>query len=96
MCGGPVVGSRGSICGMVEGIVPEDHPQESLRGKAVIIDSVDILQFIEGVESFVAGEERDDIVHLKGGEIAYETIGVEAVAEKDKYEDPFENIMKNT
>lgn len=98
MCGGPVVGQRGSICGMVEGIVPQEHPESFLRGAAVIIESPDILDFIKSVERVMTGENEvsDDVVHLTGGEIAYRTIGVQAVEEKDKYKDPFENIMKNT
>ena len=45
MCGGVAVSKRGSICGMVEGIVPKDHPQEILRNLGVIIDAPDILRF---------------------------------------------------
>lgn len=44
MCGGPVVGKRGSICGMIEGIVPVEHPTEAIRGSPVIIEAIDILE----------------------------------------------------
>lgn len=100
MCGGPVVGRRGTICGLIEGIVPPEHPDESLQGTAVIIDSVDVLSFVGSVERAIDGGETNDtldnIVHLRGGDVAYQTIGVQAVAEKDAYKDPFENIMKRT
>lgn len=86
----------------MEGIVPEEHPEASLRGAAVIIDSTEVLAFIAGVEKIMAGEEEEeeggatDIVYLEGGEVAYKTIGVEAVANKDEHKDPFEHIMKRT
>mmetsp|Transcript_24772 Transcript_24772/g.41903 ORF Transcript_24772/g.41903 Transcript_24772/m.41903 type:complete len:331 (-) Transcript_24772:234-1226(-) len=100
MCGGPVIGQRGTICGLIEGIVPPEHPDAALQGTAVIIDSIDIMTFVENVERVIEGSETKDIldsvVHLRGGEVAYQTIGVQAVAEKDSFEDPFENIMKRT
>lgn len=101
MCGGPVVGRRGSICGMVEGVVPPEHPDETLRGSAVIIDSVDILDFVGNVERVMTTGERGEgdahaecVVQLRGGDVAYKTIGEKAVAEEDKTIDPFETIMK--
>jgi hypothetical protein len=44
MCGGIAVGKRGSICGMVEGIVPKEHPKEILRDLGVIIETPEILR----------------------------------------------------
>jgi hypothetical protein len=44
MCGGVAVSKRGSICGMIEGIVPKDHPHEILRNLGVIIDAPEILR----------------------------------------------------
>jgi hypothetical protein len=44
MCGGVAVSKRGSICGMIEGIVPKDHPHDILRNLGVIIDAPDILR----------------------------------------------------
>lgn len=41
------------VCGMVEGIVPADHPDESLAGAAVFVESQDIRDFLTGVESGV-------------------------------------------
>lgn len=45
MCGGVAVSRRGSICGMIEGIVPNDHPHEILRNLGVIIEAKDILRY---------------------------------------------------
>lgn len=55
MCGGPVLMTSedekvSRICGMVEGIVPVDHPSEPLRGLAVFIESDDIWTFANDVE----------------------------------------------
>ena len=55
MCGGPVLMTSedekvSRICGMVEGIVPVDHPTEPLRGLAVFIESDDIWNFAKDVE----------------------------------------------
>ena len=91
-----MIGHRGSICGMIEGVVPGDNPTRRLRGKAVIIDSPDLLQFIDNVERAMAnGDECENVVYLQGGDIAYNTIGVEATARKDEMKDPFENVMRN-
>lgn len=45
MCGGIAVSNRGSICGMIEASVPDNHPQEILRNLGVIIDSKEILEY---------------------------------------------------
>jgi Ni,Fe-hydrogenase III small subunit len=45
MCGGPVVGKRGSICGMIDGIVPIDHSVPELQGCPVITEAPDILRY---------------------------------------------------
>jgi hypothetical protein len=59
MCGGPVVVSEedgggglvnGQIAGMIEGIVPMEHPVPELQGLAVFIDSDDIRDFVREVE----------------------------------------------
>jgi hypothetical protein len=48
MCGGPALARKNTgdtvprICGLLEGIVPTDHPVEGLRGLASIVDSVEI------------------------------------------------------
>ena len=68
MCGGPVVmTSEGEdqkasrICGMVEGIVPVDHPVEALQGLAVFIESDDIRDFLKDIE-------EDKVDPLLGGQ----------------------------
>ena len=68
MCGGPVLLSaphlkRNSVCGMLEGIVPSNHPIPQLQGLAAFINSREIATFIAKVE---AGSE--DIIRLEGGE----------------------------
>lgn len=94
MCGGPVIGSRGSICGMVEGIVPVDHSDESLQGKAVIIESSDILKFVSDVEeSILTNDSSSDLIFLEGGKIAEKIIGEDALANKKDYEDPLQKIQ---
>ncbi len=61
MCGGPVMwvgnlggkntrGKRNTVVGMVEGIVPADHPQVGLREAAVFIEAGDIRNFVNDVE----------------------------------------------
>ena len=71
MCGGPVVMTSqdekvSRICGMVEGIVPVDHPAESLQGLAVFIESDDIRSFVGDVEEgkvdpLVGGQSLDHV-----------------------------------
>lgn len=39
------------VCGMVEGIVPADHPNQSLAGAAVFVESQDILELLDKIES---------------------------------------------
>lgn len=46
MCGGPVISHRDAIAGMVEGIVPLEHPEESVRGAASIIEAQEIRRYI--------------------------------------------------
>ena len=48
----------------------------------------------EGERKEEEEEEEWDIVHLQGGDVAYQTIGAEAVQRRDGLEDPFEHIMK--
>jgi len=90
MCGGPIVGVRGSICGMVEGIVPTDHPSDELRGAVSMIEANDILKFVKDVE-----EGSDDVVQLVGGSSS-EHVGEESMkTEKDELvKDPMEFLMK--
>ena len=78
MCGGPVLfdgwngtnksseGSEkhmGQTVGMVEGIVPLDHPDLHLRGAAVFVETDQIRRFLDRIES---GEEQP----VRGGQIA--------------------------
>jgi len=60
MCGGPAVLQRRAknsgkkvveVVGLLEGVVPADHPQALLRGAAVFVEAGDILRFIRAVEA---------------------------------------------
>lgn len=73
MCGGPVLvvgnlgnkntrGKRNTVVGMVEGIVPPQHANETLREAAVFVEAGDIRAFVQAVE-------QGEIVPLQGGEI---------------------------
>lgn len=37
LCGGPVINADGKVCGVVEGIVPMNHPDPTLAGAAAFI-----------------------------------------------------------
>jgi hypothetical protein len=59
MCGGPVLISEKPtqdnqkiVCGIIEGIVPTDHPTESLRETAVFVESGEIRAFVKAVENY--------------------------------------------
>lgn len=70
MCGGVAVSKRGSICGMIEGIVPNDHPNHVLRNLAVIIESNEIKSFLKDVEEVKNNNLRssEKVCVLFGGE----------------------------
>ena len=69
MCGGPVLvssnGDKSKVCGIVEGIVPTNHPSDDLKGLAVFVDSNIITKFIDDVE-------QGKVEPLYGGECAIE------------------------
>ena len=39
------------VCGMVEGIVPADHPDEKLAGAAVFVESQDVVELLDRIEA---------------------------------------------
>jgi len=53
MCGGPAVfcGPGAEVVGLLEGVVPADHPQALLRGAAVFVEAAEILRFLRAVEA---------------------------------------------
>ena len=77
MCGGPVLVSKqgstittsttttgvGAVCGIIEGIVPTNHPNDDLKGLACFVDSKTITKFIDDVE-------QGKVKPLYGGECA--------------------------
>jgi hypothetical protein len=64
MCGGPVcLLSSNKVSGLVEGIVPTNHPDDKLKGLAVFVDSKIIRNFIDDVE-------KGKIIPLLGGDCA--------------------------
>jgi hypothetical protein len=68
MCGGPVVLDqkrypKNTACGMLEGIVPLEHPIPEFRGLAAFISSLEVSTFIANIEAGC-----DSVVKLEGGE----------------------------
>ena len=41
------------VCGLLEGIIPVDHPDAELRGLGSIVDNTQILGFVQDVEAGV-------------------------------------------
>lgn len=91
MCGGPVLysnnGDKSKVCGMVEGIVPTNHPDDGLKGLAVFIDSKIITKFIDDVEQGI-------VEPLYGGDIAI-TVGSDQDSSKMNFDKILEDDSKN-
>ena len=62
--------SVGAVCGLLEGIVPVDHPVRELQGLASIVDSRQIAAFLEDVEAGADALAAKGHVALVGGEAA--------------------------
>ncbi len=46
MCGGPAtIEDTTNVCGMIEGIVSQDHEVANLQGMAVIVDDLVIAEY---------------------------------------------------
>lgn len=50
LCGAPALDIEGNACGMVEGIVPENHKDKRLAGAAAFMPSYVVKEFIDYVE----------------------------------------------
>lgn len=83
MCGGPVLRAASKrVHGLLEGIVPQDHPTASLRGLASFIESLEIASFLRDLE-------RGRIQPLVGGD------ALEVIArDKDPEKLNLESILK--
>eukprot|EP00592_Proboscia_alata_P011243 CAMPEP_0194367516 /NCGR_PEP_ID=MMETSP0174-20130528/15607_1 /TAXON_ID=216777 /ORGANISM="Proboscia alata, Strain PI-D3" /LENGTH=250 /DNA_ID=CAMNT_0039143311 /DNA_START=247 /DNA_END=999 /DNA_ORIENTATION=+ len=53
LCGGPVLDANNRVAGVVEGIVPLNHADESLRGCAAFIPASTLRSFLEGAEQYM-------------------------------------------
>lgn len=79
LCGGPTIDSDGRVCGIVEGIVPKDHPDERLAGAASFIPSFRIQQFLDHaehqmLESIMPPDVYKKVIELKKtGELGTES-----------------------
>ena len=69
------------VCGMVEGIVPTDHPADAIRGLAVFIESDDILDFAREVE-----QGNGVVEPLLGGQSLDHVGSVDKDPDRDMYE----------
>lgn len=75
MCGGPVLNKSNKVVGLLEGIVPVDHPSADLRGLAVFVENNTISQFVNDVENKLESRDlsnkiNDRVVSLVGGKAA--------------------------
>jgi len=71
--GGSSSGGNGNIdgvCGLLEGIVPVNHPARELQGLASIVDSRQIAAFLDDVEAGADALAAKGHVALVGGEAA--------------------------
>ena len=72
VCGGPVFDHDGKVCGVVEGIVPDDHEEKELAGAASFIPYFRIKEFVDYaeqhmLEKIVPKTLYDKVVDLKRG-----------------------------
>jgi hypothetical protein len=73
LCGGPVLDSLGqTCCGIIEGIVPTDHPDTRMAGAASFIPHLKIKEFIDYaeramLEKILPKNVFDKVVDLKNG-----------------------------
>ena len=72
LCGGPVIDTDNRVCGIVEGIVPNDHEDKKIAGAASFIPSFRIKEFIEYAEKVMLQEILpkhvfDKVVEMKKG-----------------------------
>lgn len=53
LCGGPVIDEEGSVCGVVEGIVPKTHENKNIAGSAAFMPNYIMSPFIDFAERFM-------------------------------------------
>lgn len=53
LCGGPVLDTQNRVCGVVEGIVPMEHPESQLAGAAAFIPPHTLESFVDWAECFM-------------------------------------------
>jgi hypothetical protein len=56
LCGGPAIDKDGKVCGVVEGIMPEDYPDKRMAGAASFIPSAQLGSFIDFAEELMLKE----------------------------------------
>lgn len=56
LCGGPALDENGNICGVVEGIMPEDYPDERIAGAASFLPTPILSDFINYAEQLMLKE----------------------------------------
>lgn len=72
VCGGPVLDKDNRVCGIVEGIVPVDHPEKEMAGAASFIPYFRLRHFVDFaeqhmLEKIVPKQLYDKVVDLKSG-----------------------------
>ncbi len=72
LCGGPVIDTDDRVCGIVEGIIPNDHENEKMAGAASFIPSFRLREFIDYaermmLENILPKEVYQKVVNLKAG-----------------------------
>ena len=73
LCGGPVFDSDDTVVGLVEGIVPLDHSDIRISGKAVFIPSIMLRDFLDNyaerlmLEEILPKDLFEKVVRLKSG-----------------------------
>jgi hypothetical protein len=60
LCGGPAIDADGHVCGVVEGIMPENYPDQKIAGAASFIPSLQLAHFIEFAEEIMLKEIFDE------------------------------------
>ena len=56
LCGGPAIDPDGMVCGVVEGVIPEQFDDEQMAGAASFIPSVRLGEFIDYAEELMLKE----------------------------------------
>lgn len=104
LCGGPAIDSDGNVCGVVEGIMPENYRDKRIAGAASFIPSLQLGHFIEFAEEVMLKEIFDEkmfnmVVDYKKGlgasDVEYELDGPVGDDSKKKEENALQTQMKS-